>query len=75
MKFGALKLKNPLGEFNTGAAIVGRNVIGLSLIDTIFTDIVINNESLAVSAVRIGLIHAYTDHSSGVVSISNSIFE
>ncbi|KAA6396248.1 MAG: hypothetical protein EZS28_008223, partial [Streblomastix strix] len=68
VRFGAMKIKDPLGDLSTGAAIVGRNIKGLTLIDTVFSDIVINNDSLAVSAVRVGT-------TVGIVSISNSIFE
>ncbi|KAA6359913.1 MAG: hypothetical protein EZS28_044560, partial [Streblomastix strix] len=71
VRFGAMKIKDPLGDLNTGAAIVGRNVISLALIDTVFTDIVINSDSLAVSAVRVGT----SSDTPGLVSISNSIFE
>ncbi|KAA6381637.1 MAG: hypothetical protein EZS28_022838, partial [Streblomastix strix] len=75
VKFGALKLKDPSGDFSSGAAIVGRNVIGLALIDTAFSDIVINNVSLAVSAIRVGLEAGSTETQHSTLSISNSVFE
>ncbi|KAA6390478.1 MAG: hypothetical protein EZS28_013992, partial [Streblomastix strix] len=63
------------GDFSTGAAIVGRNVIGLALIDTVFSDIMINNVSFAVSAIRVGLEAGSTETQHSTFSISNSVFE
>ncbi|KAA6368842.1 MAG: hypothetical protein EZS28_035631, partial [Streblomastix strix] len=79
--FGPMKLKYPLGDWETcGAAIIGDNIVSLFIHNCIFKDIIINNVSQALREIHVGLIYDDVssfepDHYPGILKITDTIFE